>query len=236
MSDTLRDMLRLQELDLELNELNQRAKAAAPKIDALAKDALRRADGLKKTEAALADTTARRRRAETDLKAAEDKLAHAVHAQEQVRTAKEGVAATHEFDAAKAKVDALENEILTLLDGEETGAAALATARAAAAKTGAAADVERGRLTAMLVENKGLAKDLREERIAAANRIDEEALPDYEWALKEYGTPAIVGVRDGACGGCGTALPPHTLNDIREPGAPPVPCDRCRRLLARLDG
>lgn len=68
------------------------------------------------------------------------------------------------------------------------------------------------------------------ERAAIVERLSPPLRAKYERIRKSKGDLAIVAVEAGACGGCGYALPPQRLQEIRR-SSELIICEGCGRIL-----
>ena len=76
-----------------------------------------------------------------------------------------------------------------------------------------------------------LAAGLREERISAVNRMDEETRENYTWLVNKHGLgEAIANTSGGACSGCGSMLLPVQINQVTDKNTLHR-CTHCYRYL-----
>ncbi len=233
MSD-FRAVLHLHHVDVELMRLRQ---AAALVPDTIAQIDARTARAVRAVELArerAQKTTSARRAAEREW----DSASTAVHRFEkqllEVKKTDEYRALQHEIEQTRARMDALETDILRHLEKEDDAARAIAeaqdavtAARAAEERDVAAAREERARLDAAID-----AAERERDRVAATVR--RELLVRYEAVLHARPTGAIAPVRGDVCTLCRGPVPPQALTRVKRLDDA-VECDGCGRLLALED-
>lgn len=202
-------LIQIKELEVELIALKGKAEAISIPLEksrarrfAARKDMIDAQDKLTRIIEG-------RRGIERDLAELSDKLQAAEARMSAVRNAKEAQAQESEMERLKSDISAAEDEALDLLEKEEMLSARIEQATIRTDRDVAVIDEEMNRLAKLLQENQHLARGVREDRIAAVNRLDKPVRENYDWLLKRYGPgQAIVSVNGGACGGCGSILLP----------------------------
>lgn len=235
MHPTLSLMLSAQDIEHGLKALKQQAEGVAVPLER----AKARRQAMRRDLQALKDKLERviqdRRRTEKDLLELEGKLTAAQSRQSAVRNPKEALALEHQIDTAQAAATAAETAVFDLMEQEENLGKRLETDSARTGRDLEALDTEIKRLNTLLQEKIDLANGLREERIAALNRMDEETRENYEWLVNKYGPgTAVAPVSGAACGGCGSMLLPDQKNKVRDTSALHR-CSHCYRFMMQND-
>lgn len=141
-----------------------------------------------------------------------------------------------EIETCKAAKDALETEVLLLLDELDKAAEADRAAQAGMRRAEEARDAEAAVLEA---SGRGLAAELaaaEAERAAQAGAIDRALLEKYETVRDSRAGAAVVPVHEDpatgklSCGGCHMALTPQKTLDVKKPDTFAV-CPECRRFM-----
>jgi len=139
-----------------------------------------------------------------------------------------------EIDGDKASADALETELLGLLDDIEKAAS---REKALAEAFGVEEARAKERAGAEAAEGRGLAAELEAARAArdkAAAGITPDLLARYEELRAGRAGLAVAAVREAggklSCGGCHMALTPQKALDVMKPDTLAV-CQECRRLM-----
>jgi predicted nucleic acid-binding Zn-ribbon protein len=71
-------------------------------------------------------------------------------------------------------------------------------------------------------------------RNALVERLSGPVRSRYERIRKNKGDLAIVGVEAGACGGCGYALPPQRVQEVRR-NRDLILCEGCGRIMVAIE-
>ena len=149
----------------------------------------------------------------------------------QIKTNEAYAAMLREIDAAKGRKSALETDVLVLMEREEQQAAEVKAREAALAADTLTLDAERRRVEQerAALEERVRAADAARQGLVA--KLEAQVRNRYERVFASKGGRAVGLVAHGACGGCGAALPPQMLAEVRSRGAIKV-CEACGRLLA----
>jgi len=230
MNPVVEQMLRLQQIDRDIKQLEEKLSAIPARIQKLRRDIERRAAALDKLKNDATSLGAKRRSLETELKSAEARLVRFRKQQEAVKTSKEYDAISHEISSASLDVSSLEEEILNLLEAEENSARELKEKQAAAENFDNRDREEIARVEEYAAKETELLKGIREDRIAAFNALDEKYRTNYELLFKLHGPHVVTAVRHEACGGCMEIFVPNLLIEVKV-GNNVVQCPRCRRYL-----
>ena len=168
---------------------------------------------------------------EVDVKAAEENIEKTKNFQRQAKSNKEYQILKEKMEEDKKKADAIEEQILELMEEQEKIARETAAAKEDLARAGKAhADTTR-QVNARTKELEAQLAGLREKRKEAAAKIDPEDLAIYERSRRQAkGTSALAPVRGNICGACNEVLPPQVIN-LAHIGKDLVTCVSCRRVL-----
>lgn len=231
MDQQLQTLIELQGYDARIAALDAEAARLPKQIEAI-QQAL--AETKKTVEAlkAKSDTTRKDLRAkEKDLEVTASKRAKADAKLWEVKTNKEYSAALLEIEEIKQEKAQSEEEILTLMEGQERLAADLkeAEARYKERETQARQDeaVIKKKLEAVEAELAGV----RGERNTRARDLPQGILTDYERILKARAGVAVAQVNASAiCGGCRVSIRPQALQELRV-ARELMRCESCGRYL-----
>jgi len=171
-----------------------------------------------------------RRKCESD---AED-LSSKIHSLEQrvfqVKTNKEYQAILKEIEESKKEISRKENEAIALMEDEEkAGELILLAEREMEEKT---RDAERriAEFEKVLRETEQMLVTARREREVLFQALGRGLRERYQKIAAAENGKAVVPVRKGACGGCFSALPPQTVNEIKKNDRI-ITCEVCSRIL-----
>jgi len=235
-SEELQTLLDLQALDTSIDQSRHR-RATLPERSALEDLERRRQQVRAALDAAVAardEVAGRQEVLETELATAERRsgeVSRRLYSGE-VSASRELQAMSEELDSLKARVSAIEDQILEVLEEREPldGLAGDHESQLAAL------DTERDTATAALAEAEGaLDADiagLEAQRQEAAARVAPSLLPQYERLRARLGGVAVSRLVGDRCDGCHLTLPATELDRIRHlrPGEL-VTCDQCGRIL-----
>jgi len=228
----LRRLYRLQQVDSELLQTEERLKTLDPgaALSARAEEAeaalaaargelASRQSRLRDLELELQSTVARRKHMEAEMYSG------------RVRNPKELAAMQEDVAMLDRHAHHLEDVILTLMEEVETLQARVR-----------ALDEAAGRARAELVRHlearqrqqetlQAALQTLRREREQVIGQIDEELLRRYDRIRERLGPLAVVAVRRGVCEGCHVAIPEGRMRRLQEEEDLLLTCEGCGRIL-----
>jgi len=224
-------MLDAQDIERELKELKiQSDLVSAPLERARARRQMVVAD-LDKVRRQLDAIRQQRRTVEAELADAEARAKSATDRQSTATSTREVSDLEKMLEQALSSISSAENAGLELMEREDELERKLATETEKADREREKIEAEILRLSTLLKEKQEMAKALREERITALNRMDEEVRENYEWLVNKHGAAqAVSSSNGGACGGCGAMLLPDQLNKVKDPSQL-YRCTHCYRYL-----
>lgn len=230
MDEKLAVMMQLQRKDLELKRLLE-TKDAIPNLiaekDRKLEDEKRKVADIQEEVQVLVK---KRRSLETDLSALEGKVKGKQAQLLRVSNNKEYQALLHEIENTLELQSKSEMELLKMMEEEDRLGA---EARRMEEALGSAADAierEKEELVTELKNKEDLIPATERAREDIAARLGPSLLSRYERIAKGKAGLAVVALRKGACGGCFTALPPQTLNEVKRNNRL-ITCEHCGRVL-----
>lgn len=230
MSPILSVLISLQQLDTAADQARRRlSEIPAAERDLLARVATAKA-AVDAVKARLTENQNARRELEKQVATFDSRLSRFEDHKAAVKTNQEFTALLHEISTAKTEKDAVEEQILILLE-----AADVIGAEARAAET-ALADVTRevtAARTAMDAERKALDTQLTQlsaDRAREAPGVTPAVLAKYDQILKQRRMLAIVPIDGELCTACHVRLRPAVVQQVRRNDGL-IQCDSCQRLL-----
>ncbi|HET8760254.1 MAG TPA: C4-type zinc ribbon domain-containing protein [Nitrospiria bacterium] len=230
MNEQLALLIRLQELDSQIDALAEQRRQAPALVEAAAKPVQEAEAELVKTKAAFDVLTRDRRDKEQELKEREDRIEKLKGRSGDIKSNKEYQAHLFEIELAQQEKGTVEERLLEMMDRIEAMQATVKSQEAAVAVCKREFDKERARLEgeqrAAQAEADRLVADAKSlaEQLAPANRQAYERLKTTRKGL------AVVAVKNGACQGCRLALPPQLIADLRK-NEKLLTCTYCHRML-----
>jgi len=227
----LQTLIELQSFDARIAALDAEAARLPKQIEAIEQGL---AEAKKSVEAlkAKSDTTRKDLRAkEKDLEVTASKRAKADAHLWEVKTNKEYSAALLEIEAIKQEKAQNEEEILTLMEGQERLAGELKEAEARYKEREAQARQDEAVVKKKLEAVEAELAVVRAERNTRARDLPQGILTDYERILKARAGIAVAHVNASAiCGGCRVSIRPQALQELRV-ARELMRCESCGRYL-----
>lgn len=227
----MKQMLDAQDLEKELVALKQQANAIAVPLEkararrqAFKTDMLRLSEKREQVRKQIRSAEADLQDHEKRRKTVEERIAQASNPR-QVGEMEKALQSTAN------EISLVEESTLELLEREEQLTRQMEELQARTDRDVGKIDEEIQRLEGLLKEKQDLSADLREERVAALNRMEPEHRENYEWLVKKHGPgQAVVSCAEGACGGCGGMLLPDQLIKVRD-ATELHRCTHCYRFM-----
>jgi len=230
MNSDLKQLIRLQTIDLSIQELRARIDRF-PGISKALDEKLRSAQAA----VAVAHDKAKsnqgsRKKLESEITAAESKISKYRDQMMAVKTNDEYRALQHEIEHAQQGIRRIEDEILNLMMDAEAGQSELKTAEARLKEDQQRVNTERKQLEE---ENK---RDLAalEAYLKERKEIDASVSPDlmsrYERVRKLRGGIGVAAARNEVCEICQVRIRPQVFQEIRR-NDQIIACDACQRIL-----
>ena len=231
MDQQLQTLIELQGYDARIAALEAEAARLPKQIEAMQQGL---AETKKAVEAlkAKSDTTRKDLRAkEKDLEVTASKRAKADAKLWEVKTNKEYSAALLEIEEIKQEKAQNEEEILTLMEGQERLAGDLKEAETRYKEREAQARQDESVIKKKLEAVEAELAVVRAERNTRARELPQGILTDYERILKARAGVAVAQVNSSAiCGGCRVSIRPQALQELRV-ARDLMRCESCGRYL-----
>lgn len=237
MENELKLLRKLQEFDLEIDEIHERSELLHASLEEQESLHHKLSEALNAQRAKLEETRTLMRQKELELKENSDNSHSHKDKQARVSSARELSAIEKEIDSLRRRRAQLEEEFESLSDAvtdaqEDVGEkqekvdeleAELAKQRRAVTTEAGSAD---GRIDKLEKEREALKKEFSSSVAIIAR---------YEFIRARLPGRVIVVARDGACSGCNMVVPPQTYNELIN-GQKVIQCPNCKRILYYDDG
>jgi uncharacterized protein len=223
-------LLALRDLDRQTDRLRERAQVVPREIDRLDKELAVHQNFLDDEERRLADLRLDRTLAERESEDAKRKRREIEEKQFRIRNNQEYQANLREVETMKEKVSQSDERAVDIMIQEEEVLKEIDRLKQIVGEEKRKHTEATDRLRAELAVVQAELDQRESDRHAAVARLSPPLRSRYERIHKSKGDLAIVGVEDGACGGCGSGLPPQRLQEIRR-SREIVLCEACGRIL-----
>lgn len=226
----LKALLDLRDLDRETDRLRERAQVIPRELDRLAKELRVHQEILDEEERKIQDLRLDRRASEREIDQAKTRRREIEQQQFQIRNNQEYQANLREIETIKSRMTQADEKAVEILMQEEEVQKEIDRLKQVVEEERRKHDEAAGRLRAELAEVQAELDRRDADRMAAVGRLSPALRSKYERIHRSKGDLAIVGVEGGACGGCGYALPPQRVQEVRR-GRDIVLCEGCGRIL-----
>ncbi len=229
MEEVLRALYRLQQIDLELDELNEGSGDLPTDIDALTKkiDDLNAAISVE--EGKLKELRESRSGSNIATQELRERVKMLNERLRTVRNNKEYEATTNEIASAEVELQTLERSMTTFNTQEAMLIRDMETINRQREELVKDLEEKQEALGTIRDTNADEVNELRAARTEAATHISEDLMKRYEHIRTAY-NDAVVKVRKGACSGCYRAITPQTLVEMRRLEQLFI-CEHCGRIV-----
>jgi uncharacterized protein len=231
MNSDLKQLIRLQAIDISIQELRTRidkfpgiSKALDEKLRAsqaaveVAKDKGKSNQG-------------NRKKLETEVGSVESKISKYRDQMMAVKTNEEYRALQHEIEHAQHGIRKIEDEILNLMMEAETGQADLKAAEAQLKQDQERVNTERKQLEEVNKQDlSALESYLKERKEIEAAVSSSDLISQYERVRKHRGGIGVAAARNEICEICQVRIRPQVFQEIRKNNQI-IACDACQRIL-----
>lgn len=234
MQNDLEMLLKLQNIDYDLEELDRSREYLPDMITNLKKEIEEISRTLKESEERLTQQVLQRKKLELDIEEINLELARLQKQMRDIKTNREYDALVTEIANRKTKISESEEELLkTLAEIDELQDKV---------KEYKERVVEVDKNNRIQLESLGKEMDSigtkikqkQDERRNISVRLNKLMLATYERVKKVKGGAAVVAVKKRACSGCYKSLPPQKIQEIKK-GENLITCDSCGRILIWTD-
>ena len=230
MNSDLKQLIRLQAIDLSIQELRARVDKF-PGISKALDEKLRAAQASveKAKEKAKADQ-GNRKKFETDIAATETKISKYRDQMMAVKTNEEYRALQHEIEHAQAGIRKVEDEILNLMMAAETSQTDIKAAEAQLKEDQQKVNEERKKLEEENKRDLSALESYVKERKEIQASVSEELLLRYDRVRKHRSGIGVSTARNEMCEACTVRIRPQVFQEIRK-NDQIIACDACQRIL-----
>ena len=237
MEQELKLLRQLQEFDLEIEGIQERAETVRASLDELTELHASLARALDHQKAKLEDTRSLMRQKDVELAENEERY-------KESRDKLNRVANTREYNALEREMESLRKQRAQLEEEQEQLREAVQDAEGDVAekeqKTSELAEEMRQQQATIEAETAAATKRInaleKQRDGVKANFADKKTLlRRYEFIRDRTTGSVIVAARSGACCGCNMLLPPQLYNELQA-GTKVIQCPNCKRILFHDEG
>ena len=226
----LKQLIRLQSIDLSIQELRARIDKF-PGISKALDEKLKSAQvGLESAKEKTKNNQASRKKLETEIGTVEGKISKYRDQMMSVKTNDEYRALQHEIEHAQNGIRKLEDEILNLMLEAETAQANIKTAEARLKEDQVMVNDERKKLEEENKRDLAALDGYLKERKEIQTAVSDDLLLQYERVKKHRGGIGVGPARNEVCEICQVRIRPQVFQMIRK-NDQIIACDACQRIL-----
>ncbi len=232
MDERINKLLRLQEIDIEIRDLEQAAAAYPARLkeidDELAAD--RAVSDARQAE--LDELEKQRRNIEANIQLQKEQVRKWEARLAEIKTPREYAALSREIDIAKKGMRNQEEEVLGLMEQAEALRNEIEKIEREILEKEKGHEAERTELQDKLAHLESETQRLSGGRDAATEGIDKRLLRQYDLIRSRRAGVALAAVTEGAtCGACRMRILPQLYNDLVSGQAGIAKCPSCNRIL-----
>jgi predicted nucleic acid-binding Zn-ribbon protein len=230
-NDAISGLIRLQEMDKELDAFRQGVSRTGPRRAAIATARAGSMSAQEQSKKSLVDAQLLRKNLELEIEAKDQAVRKHSGELNSVKSNDAYKALIQEIEVAKKEKFILEDQVLVLMEKIEALQKEAKSAELETQRLLADLDGQDRSLDAEEAELKAKAEAKKAEREAFAVTLSAEARARYEAIQRgRPGFVAVVPINAMVCGGCRTGLPPNIVNQVMK-GKEIITCDSCSRIL-----
>jgi len=231
--EELRRLYKLQQIDLELDELDDRGGELPAEVETLQQRAETISQAISAEDTKLHEIRKTRSDSQIELQELRDRVRMLNERLRTVRNNKEYDATTTEIASAESEQQRLERQMTTFDTQEAAVMKEIESLSRQREEMVRELEEKHGTLTMLRETNADEISELRSAREELKGQIDQDLMKRYEFIRTAY-PDAVVKVRKGACSGCYRAITPQTLVEMRR-GDRLFTCQHCNRILVHED-
>lgn len=230
MNPDIQHLIRLQQLDSEIEAARRRIAEIPAVQDALAARLGQATAAAEAVKQRLAESQAERKKIEAEVAAIQTRLSKYKGQLTELKTNKEYQTMQHEIATAEQAIRSLEDRVLERMEEGENLTRELKTAEAELKTQQAAVAAEKKRLDSEAAALQKTADETAAARTGAAKELSPEALRLFEHVSRQRKGLAVAEARDGGCTVCHVRMRPQMFNEVRR-GENLIQCESCLRIL-----
>jgi predicted nucleic acid-binding Zn-ribbon protein len=230
MNSDLKQLIRLQSIDLSIQDLRARIDKF-PGISKALDEKLRSAQaGVETAKEKGKSNTGNRKKLESDIISIEGKISKYRDQMMSVKTNEEYRALQHEIEHAQQGIRKIEDDILNLMMEAETGQTDLKAAEAILKEDQQKVQVERKQLEEENKRDLSALDGYLQERKEIEGAVPPDLVSQYDRVRKHRGGIGVAPARNEKCEVCQVRIRPQVFQEIKKNNQI-IACDACQRIL-----
>ena len=230
MNSDLKQLIRLQSIDLSIQELRSRIDRF-PGISKALDEKLKSAQAvLDSAKEKAKSNQGNRRKLESEISTIEGKISKYRDQMMAVKTNEEYRALQHEIEHAQSGIRKIEDDILNLMMDAETGQADTKTAEARLKEDQVKVNVERKQLEEQNKHDLSALESYLKERKEIESAVSADLVARYDRVRKHRGGTGVGPARNEVCELCQVRIRPQVYQEISR-NDQIIACDACQRIL-----
>ena len=230
MNSDLKQLIRLQTIDISIQELRARIDrfpSISKALDEKLKTAQANLDGAKER---IKNNQANRKKLESEIGTVEGKISKYRDQMISVKTNEEYRALQHEIEHAQTGIRKIEDDILNLMMEAETGQTEIKTAEAGLKSDQGRVQEERKALEEENKRDLSALEGYLKERKEIQAAVSSDLIFQYDRVRKHRGGIGVAAARNEVCEICKVRIRPQVFQEIRK-NDQIIACDACQRIL-----
>ena len=229
MNSDLQNLIELEKTDREIARLSDEIAALPKRVATIEEKLADDKAAVEHAKTAIKSNEAGRRKLESDIQTAQQKIIKYREQSSSVKTNEEYKALMHEVEFAEREISGAEDKILELMIALEAEEKALKTAETQMKAETVEVEKEKADARTRTAEDEKLLSELGEKRGRLRSAIGDSALSHYDRVMRQRKS-AIAEARGQKCMACFVMLRPQTWQDIRS-NENIISCSSCGRIL-----
>jgi predicted nucleic acid-binding Zn-ribbon protein len=230
MNSDLKHLIRIQAIDLSIQELRARVDKFPGMSRALDAELKSAQAGLESAKEKNKNNQGNRKKLETEIISIEGKISKYRDQMMSVKTNEEYKALQHEIEHAQTGIRKIEDDILNLMMEAETGLAEVKAAEALLKEDQVKVTTQRRRLEEENKRDLSALESYVKERKGTEASISPDLLFQYDRVRKHRGGIGVGPASNEVCGTCTVRLRPQVFQEIKK-NTQIIACDACQRFL-----
>ena len=226
----LKKLIRLQAVDLAIQELRATTGAFPAKSKALDEKLSNALAGVERVKEAIRNNQSGRKELESKVTDLEAKISKYREQLMSVKTNEEYKAMVKEIDYSQEAISKVEDQILTLMEASETPAQDLKAAESVLREDEKIVQTDRVSLEEINLKDTATLEAYIEERLGLEKEVSADILTHYERVRIARGGIALASASDEACDVCNVRMRPQVFQEVRR-NDNIIACESCRRIL-----